>query len=35
MGGRAWINMTIDGRIALGGRKEDIVVFSSILLSSP
>ena len=27
--------MTIDGRIGLGGWKEDIVVFSYILLSSP
>jgi len=34
MRGRVWINMTIDGRIGLGGRKEDIVVFSYILLSS-
>ena len=35
MRGRAWISMTIDGRIGLGGWKEDIVVFSYILLSSP
>jgi len=35
MRGRAWINMTINRRIELGGRKEDIVVFSYILLSSP
>ena len=27
--------MTIDGRIGLGGWKEDIVVFSYILRSSP
>jgi len=35
MHGRAWISMMIDGRIGLGGWKEDIVVFSYILLSSP
>jgi len=34
MRGRAWISMTIDARIGLGGWKEDIVVFSYILLSS-
>jgi len=34
MRGRAWISMTLDGRIGLGGWKED-VVFSYILLSSP
>jgi len=34
MRGRAWISMTINGRIGLGGWKEDIVVFSYILLSS-
>jgi len=35
MRGRAWINMTINRRIGLSGRKEDIVVFSYILLSLP
>jgi len=32
---RAWISMTIDWRIGLDGWKEDIVVLSNILLSSP
>ena len=35
MRGRIWVYVVIDGRIGLGGRKEDIVIFSYILLCSP